>query len=64
MRQGRCDEGIKKTDTAWGDLLFSNGEFESAVGKWAAYSGDPLIDEKLLNADYELALAAAGKRRL
>ena len=56
---GHYDEGIKKADTAWGDLLFSKNDFENAAGKWSAYAGDPQIDEKLLSADYELALIAA-----
>ena len=52
-------KGIKKTDTSWGDELYANDNFEGAINKWQAYSGDKDIDEKITSAEYEIAIKAA-----
>lgn len=52
-------EGIKKTDTSWGDVLYANDNFEGAINKWQTYAGDTDIDEKITSAEYEIAIEAA-----
>lgn len=53
------DKGVKKTDTSWGDELYSDTNFEGALSKWQAYAGDPNIDERINFAKYEIAIASA-----
>lgn len=52
-------EGIKKTDTSWGDELYASDNFEDAIRKWQAYSGDTNIDKKITSAEYEIAIEEA-----
>ncbi len=54
-----CASGIKKTDIAWGDKLFSSDDYEGAVKKWQPYADEKYVNERLLDADYELTLIAA-----
>lgn len=54
-----CTDGIKKTDTSWGNELYANEDYKGAIKKWQAYSGDSNIDEKIKYAQYEIAIEAA-----
>ena len=52
-------EGVRKTDSLWGDKLYAGNDFEGALTRWKAYAGDPEMDEKIKLAEYEIAIAAA-----
>ena len=53
------EEGIKKTQIAYGDYLYEQKDFEGAIEKWSQYAMLKEIDEKIKSAKYELIILAA-----